>query len=79
MNEAAIKGEEISVDLMKPSPYQPRLIFDLPLISSSIVKDGILVPLTVRKKDGFFELVDGERRWRVANQEGFCCLFRFPY
>ena len=56
----------IKTDLIKPSPYQPRIRFDLEDIKGSIQRDGILVGLTVRKKDGYFELVDGERRLRVA-------------
>lgn len=64
-------SEQISVGLIKPSPYQPRLSFDLEDIRGSIEKDGILVALTVRKKDGFYELVDGERRLRLAKELGY--------
>lgn len=65
------KGVDIPVDQIKPSPYQPRLTFDLEDIKGSIMRDGILVTLTVRKKDGYYELVDGERRWRVAKELGY--------
>ena len=64
-------SDQISVDKIKPSPYQPRLIFDLEDIRGSIQKDAILVALTVRKKDGFYELVDGERRLRLAKELGY--------
>lgn len=66
-----MKGVDIPVDQIKPSPYQPRLTFDLEDIKGSIMRDGILVPLTVRKKDGYYELIDGERRWRVAKELGY--------
>lgn len=62
---------QIPVDQIKPSPYQPRLIFNLEDIKGSIMRDGILVALTVRKKDGYYELIDGERRWRVAKELGY--------
>ena len=63
--------EQIAVDKIKPSPYQPRLSFDLEDIRGSILKDGILVALTVRKKNGFYELIDGERRLRLAKELGY--------
>lgn len=60
---------DIEIDLIKRSPHQPRLIFDLDELKSSIEKDGILIPLTVRKKkDGYYELIDGERRWRASKE-----------
>ena len=62
---------EIPLDQIKPSPYQPRLTFNLENIKGSIQRDGILVPLTVRKKDGYYELIDGERRVRLAEELGY--------
>lgn len=64
-------SEQIPIDKIKPSPYQPRLMFDLEDIRGSIEKDGILVALTVREKVGFYELIDGERRLRLAKQLGY--------
>jgi len=63
MSKVIAKGMDIPVDQIKPSPYQPRLTFDLEDIKGSIMRDGILVALTVRKNDAYYELVDGERRW----------------
>ena len=71
MSKVMVKGMDIPVDQLKPSPYQPRLTFDLEDIKGSIMRDGILVTLTVRKKDGFYEMVDGERRLRVAKELGY--------
>lgn len=71
MSKVVVKGKDIPLDQIKPSPYQPRLTFDLDDIKGSIMRDGILVTLTVRKKDGFYEMVDGERRWRVAKELGY--------
>lgn len=67
-------ANSLPVELMRPSPYQPRSHFDdeafVALVDS--VKDkGVLQPLLVRKdpKDGNrYEIVAGERRWRAAQQ-----------
>jgi len=69
--KAVMKTINIPLDQIKPSPYQPRLSFNLEDIRGSIQLDGILVPLTVRKKDGYYELVDGERRTRLAKEFGY--------
>ncbi len=59
----------IAVDKIKPSPFQPRLEFNLDDLKGSITKDGILVPLTVREiNEDYFELIDGERRLRLAKE-----------
>jgi len=62
---------EVPIDKIKPSPYQPRITFDLEDIRESIKRDGILVPLIVRKKDGYYELIDGERRVRLTKELGY--------
>jgi len=71
-----IKGEilEVPIDQIRPSPYQPRLYFELETIKESIKQDGMLVPPLVRRKpEGAteFELIDGERRWRAAKELGW--------
>ena len=71
MSKVVTKGIDIPVTKIKPSPYQPRMTFDLEDIKGSILRDGILVSLTVRKKEDYFELVDGERRWRLAKELGY--------
>jgi len=60
----------IPVDKIKPSPYQPRLDFDLEELRGSIIQYGIRDPLKVRKVGDYWEIIDGERRWRIAQQEG---------
>jgi len=59
----------INIDLLIPSPYQPRRIFNdesLKELSSSIKEFGILNPILVRKKDNLYEIIAGERRYRAA-------------
>ena len=46
--------------------YNPRLNFELEELKKSIEDKGILNPLLVRPKNGEYEIVDGECRWRVA-------------
>lgn len=62
---------QIETDRIKPNPYQPRRDFDdLEGLAQSIVQNGILQPLTVRKENGEIELVAGERRLRAARMIG---------
>ena len=56
-----------------PNPAQPRKHFDpkgLEELAASIAAHGILQPLTVRRTDGGYELVSGERRLRAAGMAG---------
>ncbi len=62
MNE---KIEFIPIKDIRPSPYQPRKRFDekqIRELASSIKEVGMIQPIVVRKKPGYFELVAGERR-----------------
>ncbi len=64
---------EISVGAIKPNPNQPRKCFDneaLISLSRSISQDGVIQPLTVRDKGGYYELISGERRLRAARIAG---------
>lgn len=64
---------EIPITSIKPNPRQPRKNFDaneLASLSRSISQDGVIQPLTVRDKGGYYELVSGERRLRAAKIAG---------
>ncbi|NLA57840.1 MAG: ParB/RepB/Spo0J family partition protein [Firmicutes bacterium] len=64
---------QIPVNAVEPNPYQPRRHFDegsLSELAASIKEKGVLQPIMVREKDGVFELVAGERRWRAAQIAG---------
>ena len=59
----------VSTDLLKPNPSQPRKQFEqgaLEELAESIREKGVIQPLIVREKNGGFEIVAGERRWRAA-------------
>ena len=55
---------------VEPDPDQPRKDFDpeaLAELADSIAEHGIIQPLTVREtKNGYYQIIAGERRWRAA-------------
>lgn len=65
---------EIAIDKLVPGQFQPRKHFDkasLEELAQSIKENGILQPITVRRrKSGGFEIIAGERRWRAAQIAG---------
>jgi ParB family chromosome partitioning protein len=67
MSREAIR--EIRVDLIDPSPFQPRQVFDeraLRDLAASIKAHGVQEPIVVRQIGVRFELIMGERRVRAA-------------
>src|SRR5271163_3273969 len=64
---------QIDIDLIDPSPYQPRTRFReeaLDELARSIQSSGIIQPLVVRPLGKRFQLIAGERRWRAAQRAG---------
>lgn len=64
---------EIPVERIVPNPQQPRRSFDeteLGRLAESIGRHGVLQPVVVREREGVYELVVGERRWRAARLAG---------
>ena len=56
-------------DEILPNPSQPRHVFSdkaLGALADSVSRHGILEPLIVRRQDGKYELIAGERRLRAA-------------
>ena len=65
--------DRVDVNLLFPSPFQPRKDFDeeaLNALVESFKEKGVLQPLLVRKKNGRFEIIAGERRWRASKLAG---------
>jgi len=63
------KVQRVPLDRIRPCPLQPRKDFSaeaLQELSDSIREQGIVQPLIVRERNGYFELIAGERRWRAA-------------
>lgn len=66
--------KEIRVDLIVPSPYQPRTIFDderIDELCQTIKTHGVIQPIVVRARGDKFELIAGERRWRAVTKLGW--------
>ena len=66
---------KIAVSRIEPNPGQPRKVFAqeaLDELAESIRLHGVITPITVRagKKEGYYQIIAGERRWRAARQAG---------
>lgn len=65
---------ELPLASVKPNPYQPRSGMDegsLDELVASMQASGLLQPVVVRPRDGGYELIAGERRWRAATRLGW--------
>ena len=59
----------VPLNKIRPSALQPRKEFSdeaLRELADSIREQGVVQPLIVRERNGFFELIAGERRWRAS-------------
>jgi ParB family transcriptional regulator, chromosome partitioning protein len=71
---------ELDISLIEPNPHQPRRHFDeaaLKELADSILAAGLLQPIVVRSKagkQGGYQLIAGERRWRAAKLAGLTTL-----
>lgn len=73
IQSAQVPDDRVDVNLLFPSPFQPRKDFDeeaLNALVESVKEKGVLQPLLVRKKNGRFEIIAGERRWRASKLAG---------
>ena len=63
----------VSVDDVRPNPYQPRKTFDegrLRELADSIRQHGVFTPILVKRSLGGYELIAGERRLRACRLAG---------
>jgi ParB family transcriptional regulator, chromosome partitioning protein len=76
-DEEASRGHSLSdIDVAKirANPLQPRTQFNsgaLEDLKQSILENGVIQPITVRKANGEFELISGERRLRAVLELGY--------
>lgn len=74
VKEVKVPSEtKVKLSLIEPNKDQPRKAFDedaLIELSESIKQYGVLQPLLVQKKDNYYEIIAGERRWRAAKLAG---------
>ena len=69
---------DVDVDQILPNEHQPRHRFEdarLDELAQSIKANGVIQPIVVRKVDGGYRIIAGERRWRAAQRAG---LTRVP-
>ena len=72
--EASGALRELAVDSIRPNPFQPRTAIDeaaFTELAASIEASGLLQPIVVRPRNGSYELIAGERRWRAATHLGW--------
>ena len=72
--EATGALRELAVTAVRPNPFQPRTRLDegaLAELAASIEASGLLQPVVVRPRDGGYELIAGERRWRAVQRLGW--------
>ncbi len=71
--ESASGAILMNINKVEPNREQPRKKFDedaLLELSESIKQFGVLQPLLVTKRDDYYEIIAGERRWRAAKLAG---------
>ena len=59
---------EIDIKLIETNPDQPRKVFDeeeIKGLAESIKENGLINPITLREKDGKYQIISGERRFRA--------------
>ena len=74
--------QKIKIIDIEPNKNQPRRNFDMESIeelAESIKVYGVIQPIIVTKKDDYYEIVAGERRWRASKKAGLTeipCIVR---
>jgi ParB family chromosome partitioning protein len=64
---------EVEIDQLEPNQYQPRSRADetgLGGLARSIKSSGVIQPIVVRRVEGAYQIIAGERRWRAAQLAG---------
>ena len=65
--------QNLKITKVEPNKNQPRKKFDeeaLNELSESIKRYGLIQPIVVTKKDDYYEIIAGERRWRASKLAG---------
>jgi len=64
---------ELKITEIEPDINQPRKSFDdekLEELANSIKEHGVIQPIIVSKKDDYYQIIAGERRWRASKKAG---------
>lgn len=66
---------KIPVESIDPNPFQPRTVFEpeaLEELKKSIIANGLIQPITVRRRpENRYQIISGERRFRACRELGF--------
>ena len=71
--ETATAEIMVSINEIEPNKDQPRKNFDedtLAELAESIRQFGVIQPLLLKKRENYYEIVAGERRWRASVMAG---------
>lgn len=63
----------VPINQIEPNRNQPRKQFDedaIEELADSIKQFGVIQPLIVKKRDNYYEIIAGERRWRASKKAG---------
>jgi ParB-like partition proteins len=72
-NPESDEVKQIPIGDIDTSPYQPRTIFDddrIDELCQTIKTHGVIQPIVVRLRNGRYEIIAGERRWRAVTKLG---------
>ncbi|TWI59601.1 nucleoid occlusion protein [Halalkalibacter nanhaiisediminis] len=76
--EVEVSGNEevkqIALKDIVPNRFQPRTVFDqerIDELAQTIRTHGVIQPIVVREREGKFEIIAGERRWRAVTSLGW--------
>ena len=82
LKDSGERIEYIKIIDIEPNRNQPRKTFDMEAIdelAESIKRYGVIQPIIVNKKEDYYEIVAGERRWRASKKAGLAempCIVR---
>ena len=65
--------KKLKINEIEPNKEQARKVFDEEAIedlAASIKEYGVIQPIIVSKKNNFYEIIAGERRWRASKKAG---------
>ncbi|MDQ0190944.1 nucleoid occlusion protein [Alicyclobacillus cycloheptanicus] len=68
---------DIDVNEIVSNPFQPRTVFDeesIGELARTIQTHGVIQPIVVRRRNGAYELIAGERRWRAVKRLGWTTI-----
>lgn len=66
--------KQIPIKDIVPNRFQPRTVFvdeRIDELAQTIRTHGVIQPIVVRERDGKFEIIAGERRWRAVTKLGW--------